>query len=290
MTFILAIAFTPWILYVRSIDTISNAVPLLIPPTSVNVFNTFSQFIFGFQNDHLNTLLVSLWPLSVLLGFLALRENKRVPPEVIYLLLSVLIPIIAAFIVSITIRPLFVSRYLILTIPTLYLFIGWIFSTYPHKLRRIFATILIFGMLASLTVEAISPSAPVKEDYESAVAYLGANATAQDVIILSAPFTVYPVEYYYKGPTEIETLPIWNRFVSGPIPPFNEQTLPQQVAILKGSHEKAWLLLSYDQGYEQTIQVYMDTHFERIDKETFSPGLTLYVYRLRYDPQVLTTN
>lgn len=284
---ILILLFSPWVYYVRSIDTISNSAPLLVPPTTVNVFNTFSQFLFGFQDDHLNTILVSLWPLTVLLGFLALRENKKNPPEISCLALAVLVPIAAAFAVSVALRPLFVSRYLILTIPSLYLFIGWIFSTYPRALRTAFTTILILAMLFGLTVEAASPSSPVKEDYADAAAYLSQNATAQDVIILSAPFTVYPVEYYYHGNAEISTLPIWNRFITGPIPAFNESALPQEVATLKGSHEKAWLLLSYDQGYAENIRIYMDTHLERIDSKTFSPGLTLYVYKLRYDPEVL---
>jgi mannosyltransferase len=284
---VLLLVFTPWIIYVRTLDMVSNAAPLLITPTSVNVFNTFSQFIFGFQNDHLNTILVSLWPLTVLIGFLALRTNKKASPEVIYLLLSILIPVAAAFVVSITVRPLFVSRYLILTIPSLYLFIGWVFSTYPRPLRRIFTALLIIIMLTALTVEAMSPSAPVKEDYAQAASYLDQKVTPQDIIILSAPFTVYPIEYYYRGPAEIGTLPIWNRFITGPIPAFSEETLPQEVQTLKGTHERAFVLLSYDQGYEETIRLYMDQNFERIETKEFSPGLNLYVYRLRYDPRVL---
>jgi mannosyltransferase len=284
---ILFITFAPWLYYVHSLGSASNETPSLVAPTSVNVFNSFSQFIFGFQNDHLNTILVSLWPLTVLLGFLALRENKKVTPDAVYMLLSIIIPVTAAFVISVTLIPLFVSRYLILTIPSLYLFIGWVFSTYPETLRKVLTALLIFGMLAGLVVEAYSPSAPVKEDYRSAATYLNTNAQAQDVIILSAPFTVYPVEYYYKGPAEIATLPMWNRFITGPIPPFTDAKLPLEVNMLKASHEKAYVLLSYNQGYEEKIRLYMDTHFQRLETKNFSTDLTLYVYKLRYDPKVL---
>jgi mannosyltransferase len=284
---VLALAFSPWIYYVKVLGTVSNQAPVLAIPNTVNIFNTFSQFIFGFQNDHLNTVLVSLWPLTVLLGFLALRENKRVSPETIYMILSILIPVTAAFIVSVTLRPLFVSRYLILTIPSMYILISWVFSTYPRPLRRALRAILIFAMLASLAVEVVSPSAPVKENYRQAVEYLQQNASEQDVIILSAPFTVYPVEYYYRGPTRIETLPMWNRYVSGAIPAFDENKLPQEVEALKSSHEEAWVLLSYDQGYEEKIRLYFENNFERIgDVKEFSNGLKLYNYRLRYDAPV----
>jgi len=284
---ILAAAFSPWIIYVRVLNTVSNQAPILAIPSTVNIFNAFSQFLFGFQNDHLNTILVSLWPLTVLLGFLALRENKTVSAETIYMLMLILIPVAAAFIVSITLRPVFVSRYLILTIPALYLFIGWIFSTYPLPLQKALRAILIFAMLASLTVEAFNPQTPIKENYREATTYLEQQAAPQDVIILSAPFTVYPVDYYYKGSTRIETLPIWNRFVTGPIPAFSEERLPEEVNRLKESHDKAYVLLSYDQGYEEKIRLYFDKNFERIETKTFSPGLNLYVYRLRYDPPVL---
>ncbi len=282
---ILAGVFTPWLWYVKSLGTINEEAPLLTPPTTVNVFNTFSEFLFGFQNDHLNTILVSLWPLTVLLGFLALRENKKISPETIYFLMSILIPITAAFVVSITLRPLFVSRYLILTIPSLYLFIGWIFSTYPAQLRRALKVVVIFIMLSGLAVEAISQSNPIRENYREATTYLQNNASPQDIIVLSAPFTVYPVEYYYRGSTEIQTLPLWDRKTN--IPAFNPAELEKDVAAIKGSHEKMWLLLSYNQGYEDTIREYFDTHYARLETKTFSRGLTLYVYKLRYDPHIL---
>jgi mannosyltransferase len=284
---LLLVSFMPWLWYVRSLGTVSNEAPVLAAPTTVNVFNAFSQFLFGFQNDHLNTILVSLWPLTVLLGFLALRENKKVTPETVYMLMSVLIPMAAAFVVSVTLRPLFVSRYLILTIPSMYLFIGWVFSTYPLSLQKALKALLIFAMLAGLVVEIVSPTSPVKENYREATQYLENNASYKDIIILSAPFTVYPVEYYYRGAAEIATIPIWNRYVSGPIPPFDENKFPEEVDQLKSSHEKAYVLLSYDQGYQEKIRLYFDTHFERLEIKHFSQGLDLYVYRLRYDPQVL---
>ncbi len=281
---VLACFFSPWLLYVRSLGTEKTA-PLLTAPTSVNVFNTFSEFLFGFQNDHLNTILVSLWPLTVLLGFLALRENKKVSPETIFFLMSILIPISVAFIVSVTLRPLFVSRYLIVTIPSLYIFIGWIFSTYPKPLARAMKLVLIFAMLAGLGVEAWSQTNPIRENYREATQYLQENASPKDIIVLSAPFTVYPVEYYYRGTAEIATLPIWDRVST--LPGFSEENLKKDVETLKARNDKLWLLLSYDQGYEKNIKDYFANNFELLESKNFSPGLNLYVYRLRYDPYVI---
>ncbi len=136
-----------------------------------------------------------------------------------------------------------------------------------------------------MTLEILNANTPVKENYRAASDYVSAHAQPQDVIVLSAPFTVYPFEYYYKGLAEVQTLPIWNQFVAGAIPAFSKADLPNQVNILKDAHQKLWLLLSYDQGYEQDIRMYFDTHFERTDAHNFSPGLNLYTYKLRYDTE-----
>jgi mannosyltransferase len=276
-------AIAPWLYYVAKVGQIGHATPILFKPNSINFFNTFSQFIFGFQNDHLNTIIVALWPLSVLFLFLSLRKHQKISPETVYFFLSSLMPIILAFIVSITLIPLFLTRYMIFTVPSLFIFVSWFLATYPKKLSISFKTALVLLMLLTLANQAQSAYTPVKEDYKEVSGFLDQKATAQDVIIISAPFTVYPIEYYYKGPASLNTLPIWDRFTSGAIPAFNQQLLPAQVDQLKGSHERAFLVLSYDQGYENNLKTYFDTHFERLDQKNFSTDLHIYVYKLRYD-------
>ena len=103
------------------------------------------------------------------------------------------------------------------------------------------------------------------------------------MIVLSAPFTVYPVQYYYRGPAPITTLPVWNQYAYGPIPPFSEQTFPQDLTQVTANSQNVYLLLSYNQGYEAIIHTYFDSHYQRIYQEKYSTDLNLYVYKLRYD-------
>jgi mannosyltransferase len=138
-------------------------------------------------------------------------------------------------------------------------------------------------MVAMLMLEIISPTAPVKEDYRGAAEYLAAHAGPQDIILLSAPFTVYPVEYYYRGSAPLATLPIWDRYKYGPIPAFSPERLSQDVESQIEAHQYAWVLLSYDQGYQEDIRQYFEQSFERVSETHFSPGLDLYQYKLRYD-------
>jgi hypothetical protein len=179
--------------------------------------------------------------------------------------------------------PVYLTRYLIFTLPMMYLLLGWLFSTYPRTLAFMCRSILVVGMLTTLAIEVASAQTPAKENYREAVTYMESRAMPNDVIVVSAPFTVYPVSYYYRGVSTLMTLPVWDQTKVGPIPPFVEAELPDQVDAVVGNHQNLWLLLSYDQGYEETLRIYMDTRYERIDARQFSPGLSLYVYRLRYN-------
>jgi mannosyltransferase len=272
----------PWALYVLMQGQAVNASPFLPTPTTVNLFSAFSQFFFGFQNDHLNTVVLSLWPVIFLLVILALRTSTKLAPHTEYFVLSVVIPVSVVFAASFVL-PLFVSRYLIFTVPALYLLAAALFSSYPVPAARIARRALVAAMVVMLAVEMASSTVPVKENYREAAVYLTNAAKAQDVIALSAPFTVYPIEYYYRGEAELITLPLWDRYAYGPIPVFDKARLAEEVTATTEGHQTVWLLLSYDQGYEKEVKLYFDTNFERTTEVNFSPGLNLYGYKIRYD-------
>jgi mannosyltransferase len=280
---VVVLAFAPWVYAVVTLGIASNQDPLLSPPTAVNLFNTFAQFLFGFQEDNVNTIFLSLWPVALIFAFIALRTKQKPLPVTIYLIITILVSILVAFVISTTLRPVFLSRYLSFTIPSLYILLASHLDGYAPRYRAIFKTLLALLMLGTLVVQVWSAGTPVKENYREASAYLTQEAGPQDVIVLSAPFTVYPVEYYYRGTAPIETLPLWDRTQFGAIPPFSEAELPLQVETLTQDHRTLWLLLSYDQGYESAIRLYFDTNFERLEQRQFSPGLTLSKYKLNYD-------
>jgi len=282
---IVVVAFVPWGLYVLHQGQAGNQEPLLAVPTTVNLFSTVSQFLFGFQNDNINTVLLSLWPITVLFGLLSLRKRsgsvRALQTE--YFLITVIVSVAIAFVGSFIVAPVFVSRYLIFTVPSIYLLLASLFESYGPQPARIARYVLAVLMLVTLGVEIISPTTPVKENYKSATDYLNSHVTAQDVVILSAPFTVYPVEYYYHGDAPVTTLPIWDQYSYGPIPAYNASQLPEQVKQTTGSSQNVYLLLSYNQGYESDIKNYFESRYQRLYQQTYSDDLTLYVYKLRYD-------
>jgi hypothetical protein len=224
-----------------------------------------------------------MWPLLVLFGFFGLQKSKKRPSsETMYFITALIVPMALAFIVSSIFRPLYLSRYLILSLPPLYLCIIAFLNNLPPNFKRFFEIVLVVVMVGMLFIEAFSAFTPVKENYQQATDYLTAHATADDTIVVSAPFTIYPVEYYYHGSSTLTTLPIWDRSHYGPIPPFDAATLPAQVATITQNHQNLWLLLSYNQGYEEPLRLYFDTHYQRLLVKNFSLDLNLYEYKLRY--------
>lgn len=285
---ILAIsALAPWLVYVRSLGLASNTQPYLPVPSSGDLFNTYAQFIFGFQGDYLNTVIIATWPIIVLFAFWALRKNRRITPELMFFVLAAILPVVGAFVISILIKPFFLSRYLVVSLPALFILIAWFISIYPPIVRRIVQSGLLALTIILLCVEILNPNTPVKEDYKQAVAYLDKNATSRDAIVATAPFTIYPIEYYYNdGPAKLTTQPIWDRFEQGSVPAFDESKLEKETKDNVAAYQYAWLVLSYDQGYNDKILKYYDTHYQRVTTEQFSPGLVVYQYKLSYAPQL----
>lgn len=280
---LIVLELLPWIWYFTSLGSASNTRPMLAAPSTVDFFNAFSQFLYGFQTDTVNTILISCWPLLMLIAFFAVNRQQRVTPEVGYIATMAFMPVVAAFVLSFLVTPFFVSRYLIAAVGPLIILSVWLISYYKRKAAIGVALLMVLVVGVTSFQQNTSAQTPVKEDYKRAAQTIAADARAQDVVVISSPFTIYPFEYYYNGVAKLSTLPIWDRVSAGSIPPFEEGKLPEQVKELKEGHRYIYLVLSYDQGYQEEIRQYMDKNYERTRHTEFSDDLDLYVYRVGYD-------
>lgn len=279
---IIATELILWFLLRLNVGT-SHAAPQLSSPTSSDLFNLFSHAFIGFQTNAINSFFLSMWPILMLAGFALLIKRQRAAPETIYLFYASFVPVILAFLTSIFIKPMFLSRYLIVTLPSLYLLAAYLISLYGLRAQRLIMTGIIVAMLFSLGVQIYSPGIPVHENYREAAHYISESADPNDLVVLSAPFTTYPIEYYYKGKTPLVTFPRWARYEDiKSIPPYSDESFAAQMETWDKTYKDLYVLMSYDQGYEEKERLYLDTHYERIDSKEFSPGLNLYVYKLRY--------
>ncbi|MDP1624916.1 MAG: glycosyltransferase family 39 protein [bacterium] len=276
------IATAAWFAF-REMVGLGTTNPILERPSTVDLSNVFSHFFIGFQGDAVNTMYLSLWPVLVFVGFTFLARRKWAGPETVYLAIAALVPIALAFIVSFTYRPIFLSRYLLVCLPPLYLLVAHFLLSYRRALSNALVAGVATLMVVMLAIQAVNPMSPVKEDYRSAVAYLEGSAKSQDLIVASAPFITYPIEYYYRGPSRIATFPRWERYTDVVLPPpYSEESLAEAMDEWSLIYRDVYFLFGYDQGYEEDVRIHLDTNYQRVDMREFSPGLSLYAYRLRY--------
>ncbi|MEI4270956.1 glycosyltransferase family 39 protein [Klenkia sp. LSe6-5] len=274
-----AAAFLPWFLYFRAQGSASETRPQLPSPSSVDFSNVYSQFVFGFQSDALNTTLVSAWPLLVLGALLSVRNGSRLGRPTAYLLVAAFVPVLTAFVVSHLVTPFFLSRYMVPAAPALLLLVVVFATTLGPRTSRVLVGVLLAVTVAGTAVQATSPDNPVEEDYRTA-ATLAGEAGPRDVVVVSSPFTIYPFEYYYDGPARVTTLPEWDRVEAAP--PFDAATLPEEAEALVDGHQYVYLVLSYDQGYQDDVYQYFAGRYEQVAAHEPSDGLQVLVYRVGY--------
>lgn len=281
---IIGLSFLPWLVMLLLHGAGSNTSPQLTPPTSYNLLQVFINFMTGFQSPTLESILISIWPLVVVLLFFSFSQRKRVYPlHTDYFVLLTFVPIILAFIASYLFQPMLLSRYLIFLTPTLFYLLSILLT---HFNRVLFVTILSIVFLSNLFFQyqqTFSPEIRERENYQEVASYLNEQVTESDVIAVSAPFTVYPIEYDYLGRARLDTIPAWNRYVTGSIPAFSKENLEQQIEEYRSRYDRMFVVLSYDQGYEDEIRQYLDNNLQRNTRREFSPGLEVIEYQLRYN-------
>ncbi len=108
------------------------------------------------------------------------------------------------------------------------------------------------------------------------------KTTPADIIGVSSPFTIYPIEYSYTGHAKIDTIPRWNRFIKGNnIPAFSKEDFIKQMKIYQKQYDQIYVVLSYDQGYEHEIRTYLDSHYSVTSIKNFTSGITVRSYKNR---------
>lgn len=276
-------AFAPWLGYMASLGLAANMKPLLAPPSGFNIIQTFFYFIFGFQDDKVQPILISLWPMVALILFFIYTKRKRAEVNNLeYLALATLLPIGLVFLISF-IRPAFLPRYLILVTPSLFIMLAWIIVSNPKRVARGLTTIVLVLLIGLGMYQRISEATPVKEDYQQVAKYLEEKTEIDDIVALSAPFTIYPIEYNYLGKARLETIPRWSRFgTEGPIPDYQEEEMKKQLDDWAKSYKRVYVVLSYDQGYEDKIRHYLDNHYTVLDQKKFPAKIETRVYQLQY--------
>ena len=276
--------FLPWAIYFILQGAAGNTQPEIPPSTVYDLFQAVVNFLFGFSPLTIQSMLVALWPLCIIPIFF-LFSKRSAPTKIhnmLYFVSVTILPVVICFLVSYY-KPIFLARYLIFITPSFFFLLSWMLFQTSKQLSTLVISIFAFIMFSFVVIQNISNSTPVKENYEGVVRYLNTHVTPSDIVAISTPFTIYPIEYYYTGSATIVTIPLWDVYKSGSIPPYTTAKLATQMKSYASVYQDIYVVLSYDQGYEASIKKYLDTHYQRKLLKEFSPGLELREYKLLYE-------
>ncbi len=273
----------PWLFFFLSQGAGSNMQPQIAQPTSYTIFETFVNFLFGFQSPSVLSFFISLWPLFTILIFLLFTAHKKMElGNTSYFVFLTTIPIALAVLISF-IKPVYLPRYFIFITPALFYLIAKGVVNLTGRTYSVSVVIIVLMMFGFMTFQNVSANTPAKENYVYAAEYLEEKAEPQDIIVITPPFTIYPLEYYYRGFARLTTIPEWDRYSIGPIPEFTISDLSKKLEDFQITYKEMYVVFSYDQGYERDIREYLDNNYHLVEEKDFSYDLKIRVYRLRYD-------
>lgn len=158
-------AFVIWLRYSLLHGSPWMHLPYTGKPSATNAFILFVQFLFGFQSVVTTTLIISFWPLLVVLALLAVQKYVRPSDSVQYFAFASFIPVLAIFVISWIWRPLYLSSYFIVCLPPFMLLVAWYLVVFDLKALAWARTILVVGMALMLFVELLNPQRALVEDY-----------------------------------------------------------------------------------------------------------------------------
>lgn len=273
----------PWLAEMKRLGEAQGMGPVLKAPTSFNILSASINFIFGFQTDATQAILVSLWPTAVVFIFLVFTQGRRHRGKnTQFFILTILLPTIVLFFTSVIIRPAFLPRYLIMITPLIFYLIAWGVVSLPSKMAGLVAGVLVAAMSGMALMQTVSADTPVKEAFRETADYLMAEAKGNEIVAVSAPFILYPMEYTYLGKARLVSIPEWNRFREA-MPEFEEEEMKKQSAFFKQNYQNMYLVLAFDQGYEEKIRFYYDNNFEMLSRKRFGANIEVTKYKLKYE-------
>ena len=203
-----------------------------------------------------------------------------------YLSLWLFFPIVFIFVIS-QLKPLFLIRYFIFTLPALVL----LAATGLVRLRRRWLLVGALIFFAAFSLRGVSSFYQkdfdiAREDWRPAVRYLLSHANARDVILFHQPIARMSYEYY-RSRTSVAAYPrviypehgerlTYRDFYAGRVPDRFLESIPAQ-------YRRVWVALAYNEtpsGPDPTTRFLTDLfgrEYTRTQTENF-PGIEVRLY------------
>ncbi len=285
------LVFLPWVLYfIVNHAQGGSFAPELEKPSSFNVVLSFFEFALGYQPENLTAAIIALWPLSVLIGFIFLTKRKNpLTPGVYLAFFGTVVPVVLVYLISIFISPIYLTRYLIHTTPLFMVAVAWLLTEMQGSIRQLSMGVFFVIIMLALYNQKKNPENPARENYRDAVAYVNSVATDRDVIVVSPPYTLYPVYYYYDLPNKVVSMPIWDKRELS-LPPLTPQNLETDSTLIQEGHRRIFLITTLNLAGGYDVERYLDLNYTRLDKKQFSKFVWVETYQAEYPDLAEETN
>lgn len=247
---LLAISYVPWVLTFRA-NYHGASDPGLQMPTLYTPFTLLSTFLFGYLSTPTTSNVIAAWPLlvvaSLLFGIFAGRINRRAS----FLWLLFLVPILMAFLITFTLRPFLSDRYLIVSLPALYILLAIALDRFRGTGIKILAALLLIGVsLGAWAIEERSPLNPEVQDYRSAVNYIEAHARPGDAVALDSYYNQDAWSYYSRLNLPIYDFPLQPNPISGAVPQVTKSAFESYLQEITAGRTRLWVAYYLETNYD----------------------------------------
>ena len=279
----LVLALSPWVYFLLKSHGSGSLAPELGNPNAFDMFVSYFNFIFGFQHEFISSLILGIWPIVFLMGFVFLtKRHNPFNPLVLLSVLGTFVPVVLILFISIYFKPIYLTRYLTPVTPMLYILIVWSIYELKGRLRDIVVVVFGLSMIVALYLQLNDSRSPIREDYRTAVEYINMETTYRDIVLIAPPYNIYTFYYYYDGKAVVQTLPKWDKR-DGAIPNITPELVAKDIESARIGHEKMYLLVSENLSHTLEFKEYMNSNFTKIYKKEFSKDLWLHVYQAEYE-------
>lgn len=227
--------------------------------------------------------------------FLQRGYHRRLDDEgrrVLFVLGALLAPWVTIFAIS-QVYPLYVERYLLFLMPSLFILLAWIFT----RARQRMISLLLLLALLSLTGSALFVyyTEPSGEQWREAVAYMRPACQSDDLVVVSPGHYGRPFAYYFHGsfPPDLATLAYKPALVveKGKFRAFNASPEAEGVRIddpALATAQRVWLVSGYA-PVDPMVLLWAEQNFETLHTAEFVGARVRLLQRTQDQAMQMTT-
>ncbi len=245
-------------------------------PTLKDIIQLFTSYL----NTKYTLVLISLVSLWIVIHrYLIKKQSFQLRKEFFLTLLWFIFPVVMIFLVSVFYNPRFLPKYMLYSVPGLYLSLGYLFTIVSSSkwINRILTSLLLVLILSGFNIK------PDKAEYwEKAYNFQQKYEDNESLTVICAYYQYYSFSYYYDREAYMDYNNTLYRLSRNNICCINNVQSLEEMIRTHPSCNKMTLILSHDRVVdpEGKVSEYMKSNYNLIDSDQKLNGIQVYQYDL----------